>query len=93
MTRPAGPDEASGQEEWNVPDHRSVPRTDAVLRVVRGSPSPEELAAVTALLVARLAAPDDDTGTGTAGTEPAVAGWRRPERRPPFVGPRTWRRP
>ncbi|MEI5527154.1 acyl-CoA carboxylase subunit epsilon [Streptomyces brasiliscabiei] len=78
-----------------MPDHQSVPRTDAVLRVVKGSPSPEELAAVTALLMARLAAPGDDTdtGTGTAGTGPAVAGWRRPERRPPFVGPRTWRRP
>ncbi|CAL9619603.1 hypothetical protein SUDANB6_05832 [Streptomyces sp. enrichment culture] len=74
-----------------MPDPRTVPATDAVLRVVRGSPSPEELAAVTALLLARMAAAGDDTAA--AGPGPATAGWRRPERRSGFLGPRTWHRP
>ena len=59
------------------------------LRVVRGEPSPEELAALTAVLLARGAAP----GAGTddlARRHQAVARWRRPDRTPGFDGPRTW---
>ncbi|MFF8957350.1 acyl-CoA carboxylase subunit epsilon [Streptomyces sp. NPDC014894] len=57
----------------------------SVLRVDRGSPSPEELAAVTAVLMARLT---------IAGPPPPphrrAAPWRRPERANVFDGPRTW---
>ncbi|MFH8570252.1 acyl-CoA carboxylase subunit epsilon [Streptomyces sp. NPDC017993] len=62
----------------------------SLLRVEKGSPSPEELAAITAVLLVRSAAgaePDDDSRR-----ERAVATWRRPERAPGFHGPRTWRR-
>ncbi|MFC7303697.1 acyl-CoA carboxylase subunit epsilon [Streptomyces monticola] len=72
----------------------------SLLRVVKGSPSPEELAAITAVLMARRAA-GAGTGTGTGtGSGPAddttrraraVAPWRRPERAQGFQGPRTWR--
>ncbi len=77
-----------------MPDQQTVSDTDPVLRVVKGSPSPEELAAVTALLLARMAAPGDGTGAeGPDGSEPDTAGWRRPGHRPGFLGPRTWHRP
>ncbi|MEU6731726.1 acyl-CoA carboxylase epsilon subunit [Streptomyces physcomitrii] len=59
-----------------------------LLRVVRGNPAPEELAALSALLFARLSAPEAEAA-GPLGR--AVAGWRRPERGSMFDGPRTWR--
>lgn len=74
-----------------MPDQQTVPETEPVLRVVKGSPTPEELAAVTALLLARTAASGDETGA--EGPGPATAGWRRHERRPAFLDPRTWHRP
>ncbi|GAA1015473.1 hypothetical protein STXM2123_5318 [Streptomyces sp. F-3] len=63
---------------------------EQLFRVEKGSPAPEELAALTAVLLSRTAA---------VGTEPddlsrrhrAVARWRRPERAPGFAGPRSWR--
>ncbi|MFF8608916.1 acyl-CoA carboxylase subunit epsilon [Streptomyces sp. NPDC015346] len=62
-----------------------------LLRVEKGDPSPEEMAALTAVLLAR---------TLTAGAEPddlarrqrAAARWRRPERVTGFEGARTWQR-
>ncbi|MET9520703.1 acyl-CoA carboxylase epsilon subunit [Streptomyces sp. NPDC002994] len=59
-----------------------------LLRVERGCPSPEELAALTAVLLARTscAAPDD-----LARSQQGVARWRRPDRVVGFDGPRTWR--
>ncbi|MFD4175973.1 acyl-CoA carboxylase epsilon subunit [Streptomyces anulatus] len=76
-----------------MPDQQTVSDPDPVLRVVKGSPSPEELAAVTALLLARMAPPGDDAGgEGSGGPGPDTAGWRRPGRRPGFLGPRTWHR-
>ncbi|MEU1282574.1 acyl-CoA carboxylase epsilon subunit [Streptomyces sp. NPDC005805] len=61
-----------------------------LIRVHRGAPTADELAALTAVLLA---------GTAAAGAEPedvsrrqrAVARWRRPERSTGFDGPRTWR--
>lgn len=55
-----------------------------LVRVEKGEASPEELAAVTALLVARAA-------HQTPG-EPArsTAGWRRLERTPGFRVPHSW---
>ncbi|MER5312857.1 acyl-CoA carboxylase subunit epsilon [Streptomyces sp. NPDC002773] len=55
------------------------------MRVEKGAPSPEELAAVTAVLLARTQAP----ATAAPVSRP-VAGWRRLERVGGFQGPRTW---
>lgn len=94
MNRPATTARAPGQQEQTVPDQQTVPDTDPLLRVLKGSPTPEELAALTALLLARTTAPDDDTGAeGPEGPGPAAAGWRRPERRSGFPDPRTWQGP
>ncbi|WP_367044712.1 acyl-CoA carboxylase epsilon subunit [Streptomyces sp. Je 1-332] len=61
-----------------------------LLRVERGNLDAAELAALTAVLLARAAAvgaePDD-----VSRQQRAVAQWRRPERVGPFQGPRTWR--
>lgn len=57
-----------------------------VLRVAKGSPSTEELAALTVALLVLAAAPGDAAG----GERPATARWRRPERVGGFEGPRTW---
>jgi hypothetical protein len=77
-----------------VPDPDPDPAPDPVagplFRIERGCPSPEELAALTAVLMAVTAgpgvAPDD-----TARKHQVVALWRRPERVTGFDGPRTWR--
>ncbi|MEU4273228.1 acyl-CoA carboxylase epsilon subunit [Streptomyces sp. NPDC026092] len=76
-----------------MPDNQTVPetRTGPLLRVVKGSPSAEELAVLTALLLTRMASPGEDTGP--AGPGPTTAGWSRPERRSGFPDPRTWHRP
>ena len=70
-----------------------VPHTDAALRVLRGAPSAEELAALVAVLAARAA---EDAGGGAAGPVRPVSGWTdraryvRPGR--PEFGSRTgWR--
>ncbi|MFG2296236.1 acyl-CoA carboxylase epsilon subunit [Streptomyces sp. NPDC048603] len=77
------------------------PAPPVLIRVVRGRPDAEELAALTAVLLARAAAFEsaphdapDGTSAGDPGAavrRPAAAGWRRPERtgRPP--GPSSWR--
>ncbi|MFF3429876.1 acyl-CoA carboxylase epsilon subunit [Streptomyces sp. NPDC002602] len=68
------------------------PADEHLLRIVRGNPSPEELAALTAILLARAAGagvePDD-----VARRQQVVALWRRPDRVAGFDGPRTWRSP
>jgi hypothetical protein len=56
------------------------------LRVVKGNPSTEELAALTVALLVLAAPPGDAAG----GEQPAVARWHRPERVGGFEGPRTW---
>ncbi|MFF5706482.1 acyl-CoA carboxylase subunit epsilon [Streptomyces sp. NPDC012794] len=61
-----------------------------LIRVVKGKPDAEELAALTAVVLARAAAYEGEHG-GTAGGGPVLAGWRRPERVRGFLGPRTWR--
>ncbi|MFJ5927751.1 acyl-CoA carboxylase subunit epsilon [Kitasatospora sp. NPDC092948] len=64
------------------------PRPEPILRVEKGSPDGDELAALTVVLLARLAAAAD-AGPEAGGRLPR-AGWRRPERAPGFQGPRTW---
>lgn len=71
-------------------EESSVRVTDAAsfVRVERGTASHEELAAVTAILLARAA-----HGQGTAPSGPAArstAGWRRLERTPGFRAPHSW---
>ncbi|MGW1869814.1 acyl-CoA carboxylase subunit epsilon [Streptomyces mauvecolor] len=61
-------------------------QSESLLRVEKGDAAPEELAAITAVLLARAAA------------QPAVApkrgrstaGWRRLERTPGFRAPHSW---
>ncbi|MEV0849897.1 acyl-CoA carboxylase subunit epsilon [Streptomyces sp. NPDC049954] len=68
----------------------SATATGDFLRVEKGHAGPEELAAITAVLMARAAA---------RSTEPAPsahrgrtrAGWRRLEREPGFRAPHSWR--
>ncbi|MEU9356759.1 acyl-CoA carboxylase subunit epsilon [Streptomyces sp. NPDC048301] len=59
---------------------------DSVLRVEKGQAGPEELAAITAVLLARAAAqPEASTRRGRS-----TAGWRRLERTPGFRAPHSW---
>ncbi|GHD93766.1 acyl-CoA carboxylase epsilon subunit [Streptomyces naganishii] len=62
------------------------------LSIVRGHPTPEELAALTAVLLARLRAATPDTPPEDA---PARAPWTptRPRRRPPVAWSRAQARP
>lgn len=58
-----------------------------LLRVVRGNPSEEDLAALAVVLTARAAA-------GPASDRPRVQGWRERAallRRPLYAGPGAWR--
>nr|WP_202238970.1 acyl-CoA carboxylase epsilon subunit [Streptomyces sp. SN-593] len=62
-----------------------------MIKVERGRPTPEELAAVVALVQARAAAADPDGG----GRPSARSAWSDPARRVPGVasrpGPAAWR--
>ncbi|WP_405488469.1 acyl-CoA carboxylase subunit epsilon [Streptomyces sp. NBC_00096] len=60
---------------------------NTLLRVEKGHAEPEELAAITAILLARAAATPEEASAGTARTQ---AGWRRLERTPGFRAPHSW---
>lgn len=60
--------------------------TDTLLRVEKGNAAPEELAAITAILLARAAA----TPETLPATTRSQAGWRRLERTPGFRAPHSW---
>lgn len=62
---------------------------DNLLRVEKGHAEPEELAALTAVLLARAAA---GTGHHRAGDRPhrSAAHWRRLERQRGFRAPHSW---
>lgn len=64
--------------------------TDAasLVRVEKGTASDEELAAVTALLMARAAHSQQEDESAWPGR--SVAGWRRLERTPGFRAPHSW---
>lgn len=61
---------------------------DAMLRVEKGHAEPEELAAITAVLMARAAHRADETAP--ARSSRSTAGWRRLERTPGFRAPHSW---
>lgn len=62
-----------------------------LVRVEKGEASEEELAAVTALLLARVAACARHAGTSDARTAGSrKAGWRRLERARGFRAPHSW---
>ncbi|GGX21024.1 hypothetical protein GCM10010297_48070 [Streptomyces malachitofuscus] len=59
------------------------------IRVEKGHAEPEEVAAITAILLARAAAPAADAAPAHRGR--ARAGWRRLERENGFRAPHSWR--
>ncbi|MEV6655425.1 acyl-CoA carboxylase subunit epsilon [Streptomyces sp. NPDC051219] len=61
---------------------------DTLLRVEKGHADPEELAAITAVLLARAAA--TGSATGKSHRVGSTAGWRRLERTPGFRAPHSW---
>ncbi|WP_327268191.1 acyl-CoA carboxylase subunit epsilon [Streptomyces sp. NBC_01218] len=63
----------------------SVTSAESVLRVEKGHAAPEELAAITAVLLARAAG-----RPGPVGRRREMAGWRRLERTPGFRAPHSW---
>ncbi|MFI0897833.1 acyl-CoA carboxylase subunit epsilon [Streptomyces sp. NPDC020983] len=60
---------------------------DSLVRVEKGHVAPEELAAITAILLARAAAGGDGAPARPARS---TAGWRRLERTPGFRAPHSW---
>ncbi|MFG2329206.1 acyl-CoA carboxylase subunit epsilon [Streptomyces sp. NPDC048604] len=65
----------------------TTPAADNLLRVEKGQADPEELAAITAVLLARAAAQPSETAHRGRST----AGWRRLERENGFRAPHSWR--
>ncbi|WP_030304124.1 acyl-CoA carboxylase subunit epsilon [Streptomyces katrae] len=60
---------------------------DTLLRVEKGNAAPEELAAITAILLARAAATPQEPSVHRIGSQ---ARWRRLERTPGFRAPHSW---
>jgi Acyl-CoA carboxylase epsilon subunit len=63
--------------------------TDSLVRVEKGHADPEELAALTAILLARAAAGEAGKADAAAPVR-STAGWRRLERTPGFRAPHSW---
>ncbi|MGW1375405.1 acyl-CoA carboxylase subunit epsilon [Streptomyces sp. NPDC002446] len=61
---------------------------DALIRVERGCPDREELAAVSAVLLSRVRAGADSATV--VGEERSAARWSRPDRRTAFRSPHSW---
>ncbi|ARI53180.1 MULTISPECIES: acyl-CoA carboxylase subunit epsilon [unclassified Streptomyces] len=64
------------------------PEAATGFRIVRGRPTEADLAALTAVLLSRLAAAAHGAETAEP---PRTAGWRRPEPTFPHRDPRGWR--
>ncbi|MFF4098468.1 acyl-CoA carboxylase subunit epsilon [Streptomyces sp. NPDC001903] len=60
---------------------------DTLLRVEKGHAAPEELAAITAILLARAASAPEGRPVHRIGSQ---ARWRRLERTPGFRAPHSW---
>lgn len=65
----------------------TTPATASLLRVEKGHAEPEELAAITAVLLARAAARQAEP----AHPRRTPVGWRRLERENGFRAPHSWR--
>ncbi|WP_236239803.1 acyl-CoA carboxylase subunit epsilon [Streptomyces sp. CC228A] len=66
----------------------TTPTADpSLLRVEKGQAAPEELAALTAVILARAAA---RPAAGPARPARSTAGWRRLERQSGFRAPHSW---
>ncbi|MET4926830.1 acyl-CoA carboxylase subunit epsilon [Streptomyces sp. PSRA5] len=70
-------------------DNSPLRADSSLLRVERGQAGPEELAAITAVLMARAAARTGADAT-SAHRGRSTAGWRRLERTPGFRAPHSW---
>ncbi|MDJ0460847.1 acyl-CoA carboxylase subunit epsilon [Streptomyces sp. H27-C3] len=66
----------------------SAPAQSSLLRVEKGQAAPEELAAITAILLARAASHSEAAPAAHGGR--STAGWRRLERTPGFRAPHSW---
>ncbi|MCM2576715.1 acyl-CoA carboxylase epsilon subunit [Streptomyces meridianus] len=64
--------------------------THNLVRVERGHAAPEELAALTAVLLARAAAGSHHHAAAAARPGRSAARWRRLERTPGFRAPHSW---
>ncbi|KPI01377.1 hypothetical protein OK074_0630 [Actinobacteria bacterium OK074] len=60
------------------------------IRVEKGHAEPEEVAAITAILMARAGAAPAATASAHRGGGLPKAGWRRLEREPGFRAPHSW---
>ncbi|MFE9564813.1 acyl-CoA carboxylase subunit epsilon [Streptomyces sp. NPDC006487] len=67
----------------------TVNSTDPLISILRGTPDPAELAALTAVLLSRLR--ENGSGNGSDRAEPAPA--RAPWSRPAFHSARSWHAP
>ncbi|MEU9981188.1 acyl-CoA carboxylase subunit epsilon [Streptomyces sp. NPDC050856] len=65
----------------------TTPAPASLLRVEKGHAEPEELAAITAILLARANARPADAPARRSGS---TAGWRRLERTPGFRAAHSW---
>ncbi len=70
--------------------HVTTTDIQRLVRVEKGQAEPEELAAVTALLLARAASRPQE-GRPARGIRRDKAGWRRLERTGTFHAPHSWR--
>ncbi|OEV05509.1 acyl-CoA carboxylase subunit epsilon [Streptomyces oceani] len=61
-----------------------------IVRVEKGQASPEEVAAVTAILLARASVSSDPVERARGAKSRNKAGWRRLERTPGFHAPHSW---
>ncbi|REF37475.1 acyl-CoA carboxylase subunit epsilon [Thermasporomyces composti] len=73
-----------------VPTSPAEAERDALLRVVKGTPTPEEFAALVAVISAKLRAARSVQPSGTRGPSPWAVYWRR-ARQPLRPGPNAWR--
>jgi hypothetical protein len=67
-----------------------VDTAKTLVRVEKGHAEPEELAAITAVLLAR-AKTEDASAAGCLQQPRSTAGWRRLERQTGFNAPHSWR--
>ncbi|MFG2193332.1 acyl-CoA carboxylase subunit epsilon [Streptomyces sp. NPDC048639] len=65
----------------------SITDIGALIRVEKGHAGPEELAVITAVLLARAGA---HTGAGRCPDGRSAAGWRRLERESGYNAPHSW---